>query len=139
MGVFRHPSGNSSGNTFDHRGRQLSCGHGNRRVVRYEHDGTVTVLADSYEGTQLNSPNDAVVHPDGGIWFTDPPYGASLATKRSKRAGLSSGSRKFLVRAIDPAGNERESQSYIWETIGGKISSSCRGTAIGTPWGTRSR
>jgi gluconolactonase len=74
---FRRPSGNSNGNTFDWEGRQISCQHGNRQVVRYEHDGTVTVLADNYEGTQLNSPNDAVVHPDGGIWFTDPPYGTA--------------------------------------------------------------
>ena len=73
--VFRSPSGNSNGNTFDHEGRQISCEHGGRRVVRYEYDGTVTVIADSFEGKRLNSPNDAVVHPDGGIWFTDPPYG----------------------------------------------------------------
>ena len=77
VSVFRNPSGNSNGNTFDWEGRQISCQHGNRQVVRYEHDGTVTVLADNYEGTQLNSPNDAVVHPDGGIWFTDPPYGTA--------------------------------------------------------------
>ncbi len=77
VSVFRNPSGNSNGNTFDWEGRQISCQHGNRQVVRYEHDGTVTVLADSFEGTQLNSPNDAVVHPDGGIWFTDPPYGTA--------------------------------------------------------------
>jgi gluconolactonase len=73
--VFRDPAGNSNGNTFDFQGRQLSCEHGNRRVVRYEYDGTTTVIADSFEGTALNSPNDVVVHPDGSIWFTDPPYG----------------------------------------------------------------
>ena len=72
---FRNPSGNSNGNTFDFQGRQISCEHGNRRVVRYEYDGTVTVIADRYDGQPLNSPNDAVVHPDGSIWFTDPPYG----------------------------------------------------------------
>ena len=72
---FRNPSGHSNGNTFDAQGRQISCEHGGRRVVRYEHDGTVTVIADSYEGSPLNSPNDAAVHPDGSIWFTDPPYG----------------------------------------------------------------
>ncbi len=75
VSVFRNPSGNSNGNTFDWEGRQISCQHGNRQVVRYEHDGTTTVLADMYEGKPFNSPNDAVVHPDGGIWFTDPPYG----------------------------------------------------------------
>ena len=50
VSVFRHPAGNSNGNTFDYQGRQISCEHGNRRVVRYEHDGTVTVLADKLEG-----------------------------------------------------------------------------------------
>ena len=76
--VFRSPSGNSNGNTFDFEGRQLSCEHGERRVVRYEHDGSVTVIADSYNGRRLNSPNDVAVHRDGSIWFTDPPFGGSL-------------------------------------------------------------
>jgi gluconolactonase len=75
--VFRNPSGNSNGNTFDYHGRQLSCEHGNRRVVRYELDGSMTVLADAFEGKPLNAPNDIVVHPNtGDIWFTDPGYGS---------------------------------------------------------------
>jgi gluconolactonase len=61
--VFRNPSGNSNGNTFDYEGRQLSCEHGNRRVVRYEQNGTVTEIAAKFEGKRLNSPNDIVVHP----------------------------------------------------------------------------
>ncbi len=73
--VFRNPSGNSNGNTFDFQGRQISCEHGGRRVVRYEPDGSVTTIADRYQGKRLNSPNDAAVHPDGSIWFTDPMYG----------------------------------------------------------------
>jgi len=73
--VFRSPSGFSNGNTFDFEGRQLSCEHGNRRVARYEPNGTITVIADKFQGKRLNSPNDIVVHPDGGIWFTDPIYG----------------------------------------------------------------
>ena len=76
--VFRAPSNNSNGNTFDFQGRQLSCEHGERRVVRYEHDGSVTVVADAYNGKRLNSPNDVAVHQDGSIWFTDPPFGGSL-------------------------------------------------------------
>jgi gluconolactonase len=77
VSVFRNPSGYSNGNTFDFSGRELSCEHGGRRVVRYEYDGKVTVIADHYQGKRLNSPNDIVVHPDGSIWFTDPPYGIS--------------------------------------------------------------
>jgi gluconolactonase len=73
--VFRDPSGNSNGNTFDFSGRQLSCEHGGRRVVRYESDGGLTVIADQFDGKRLNSPNDLVVHPDSSIWFTDPIYG----------------------------------------------------------------
>src|SRR5258708_3198606 len=76
--VFRSPSNYSNGNTFDHQGRQLSCEHATRRVVRYEHDGSVTVIAESYQNKRLNSPNDLVVHRDGSVWFTDPPYGAQI-------------------------------------------------------------
>src|ERR687888_21718 len=78
VAVFRMPSNNSNGNTFDFQGRQLSCEHLTRRVVRYEHDGSITLIADSYQGKRLNSPNDIVPHPDGSYWFTDPPYGGQL-------------------------------------------------------------
>ncbi len=76
---FRDPSYNSNGNSFDFQGRQLSTQDFNRRVIRWEHDGTMTVIADQFEGKGLNSPNDLVPHPDGSIWFTDPPYGDSLS------------------------------------------------------------
>src|SRR5690242_9206167 len=64
VSVFRMPSNNSNGNTFDFQGRQLSCEHVTRRVVRYELDGSVTVIASMFNGKRLNSPNDIVPHPD---------------------------------------------------------------------------
>ena len=73
--IYRQPANNSNGHTRDRQGRLVSCEHGARRVTRTEHDGTITVLMDSFEGKRLNAPNDVVVHPDGGIWFTDPGYG----------------------------------------------------------------
>lgn len=78
VSVFRSPAGNSNGNTFDFQGRQISFQHGPRRVVRYEHDGSVTVLAAEFNGKSLNAPNDGVVHPNGDIWFTDPGYGGLM-------------------------------------------------------------
>lgn len=78
VSVYRRPSFNSNGNSFDFQGRQLSTQDFFRRVVRWEPDGSMTVIADSFEGKPLNSPNDLVPHPDGSIWFTDPPYGGQL-------------------------------------------------------------
>jgi gluconolactonase len=78
VSVFRKPAGNSNGNTFDYQGRQISFQHGTRKVVRYEHDGSVTVLASEYNGKSLNAPNDGAVHPNGDIWFTDPGYGGLM-------------------------------------------------------------
>ena len=78
VSVFRQPSGNSNGNIWDYQGRQISMEHLNRRVTRYDLDGGSTVLADSWNGKRLNSPNDAAAHSDGSIWFTDPPYGGQL-------------------------------------------------------------
>ncbi len=73
--VFREPSGNSNGLTYDKNQRLIICEHGNRRVSRIEEDRSYTVLTDRFQGKQLNSPNDVVVKSDGTIYFTDPPYG----------------------------------------------------------------
>ncbi|WDR01302.1 SMP-30/gluconolactonase/LRE family protein [Devosia algicola] len=75
VSVFRTPANNSNGNTVDGQGRLVSCEQLTRRLTRTNHDGTVTVLADSFDGKKLNSPNDVVCHSDGSIWFTDPTYG----------------------------------------------------------------
>ncbi len=75
VSVFRKPASNSNGLTRDRQGRLLTCEHLTRRVTRTEYDGSITVIADSYEGKRLNSPNDVVCRSDGSIWFTDPPYG----------------------------------------------------------------
>ena len=75
MSVFRKPSNFANGNTRDRQGRLVTCLHGGRSVVRTEHDGTITVIADRFEGKPLNSPNDIVCKSDGSIWFTDPPFG----------------------------------------------------------------
>jgi gluconolactonase len=75
VSAFRRPSDFANGNTRDRQGRLVTCEHGGRRVTRTEYDGTVTVLADNWQGRRLNSPNDVVVKSDGSVWFTDPPFG----------------------------------------------------------------
>ena len=75
VSVFRKPSNFSNGNTRDRQGRLLTCEHDTRRVTRTEYDGSITVLAERFEGKPLNSPNDIVCRSDGSIWFTDPPFG----------------------------------------------------------------
>jgi gluconolactonase len=73
IGAYRQPG--SNGLAFDAEGRLVVCEHGNRRVVRIERNGTITVVADRYDGKLLNSPNDVVVRSDGWVYFTDPPFG----------------------------------------------------------------
>jgi gluconolactonase len=75
VSVFRKTSWNANGNTRDRQGRLVTCEHRGRRVTRTEYDGSITVLADSFGGKRLNSPNDVVVKSDGSIWFTDPVFG----------------------------------------------------------------
>ena len=98
--VFREPAQNSNGNTVDREGRLVTCEHLTRRVTRTEHDGAITVLASHWEGKRLNSPNDVVVHSDGGVWFTDPSYGI-LSDYEGERADSEIGA--CHVYRIDPA------------------------------------
>ena len=75
ISTFRTPSNYANGHTRDRQGRLVSCEHGTRRVTRTEWDGSITIIADAFEGKRLNSPNDVVVKSDGTIWFSDPHYG----------------------------------------------------------------
>ena len=75
VSAFRKPANFANGNTRDRQGRLLSCEHGTRRISRTEYDGTITTIADKFDGKPLNSPNDIVCKSDGSIWFTDPPFG----------------------------------------------------------------
>ena len=72
VSVFYEPTNNTNGLTRDIKGRLIACEHGTRRVTRLEPDGSITVVAGSYQGRQLNRPNDVVVKSDGSIYFTDP-------------------------------------------------------------------
>ncbi len=85
--IYREPSGWSNGLTLDHSGALLACEHGGRRVSRapYDEPGAEVALADSWQGRQLNSPNDLVVHSSGAIFFTDPAYG--IDSGRTPRFG----------------------------------------------------
>ena len=100
VSVLRNNANNSNGNTFDLQGRQISFEHATRRVVRYELDGKITVLADKFDGKPLNAPNDGAVHADGSIWFTDPGYGSMMDYEGNKGELLL----KESVYRIDPSG-----------------------------------
>lgn len=97
---FRFPSGNANGNTFDGQGRQISFCHGTRNVVRYEHDGKVTVLADRANGKELNAPNDGAVHPDGWLFFTDPGYGSLMEYEGNRLPSSASSPQPIQKEAV---------------------------------------
>ena len=102
VATFEQPCRNQNGHTVDRQGRLIACEHRGRRVSRYEIDGSRTVLADSYGGKRLNSPNDVVVKSDGSIWFTDPSYGIDSDYEGNASPMEQDGRH---VYRIDPAGN----------------------------------
>ncbi|CDZ38393.1 Gluconolactonase [Neorhizobium galegae bv. officinalis] len=105
VSVFRSQSNFVNGNTRDRQGRLVSCEHGGRRVTRTEIDGSITILADRYQGKRLNSPNDVVVHSDGSVWFTDPTYGIK-SDYEGYRAEPEQDTRN--VYRLDPASGDLE-------------------------------
>ena len=111
VSTFRNPAGNSNGNTFDFQGRQISFEHGNRRVVRYEYDGSITVLADKFDGKPLNAPNDGAVHPNGDIWFTDPGYGSLIHAHLGGRWQIVGHEARSLC------GWDPESGKRLWQVV----------------------
>ena len=100
--IFRYPSNFTNGNFRDRQGRLISCQHGGRRVVRTEPDGSITTIADSYDGKKLNSPNDVVVQSNGMIWFTDPHYGLRDLGPEAREQP------ENYVFRVDPSSNEIE-------------------------------
>jgi gluconolactonase len=98
--TFRANSNFANGNTRDRQGRLVSCHHGGRNVTRTEADGSITVIADSYQGKKLNSPNDVVVKSDGSVWFTDPTYGIMSDYEGYKAESEQDG---CYVYRVDPA------------------------------------
>jgi gluconolactonase len=101
VAAFEQPCRNHNGHTLDQQGRLIACEHRGRCVSRYEHDGTRTVLADSFEGKRFNSPNDVVVKSDGSLWFTDPSYGIDSEYEGDQAPPEQEGRH---VYRIDPSG-----------------------------------
>lgn len=102
VGLFQQPSEFANGHTRDAEGRVLACEHRTRRVTRFEHDGSVTVIADRWQGKRLNSPNDIVVGRDGAIWFTDPTYGIATEYEGGRTEGEIGSHNVYRVGADGP-------------------------------------
>jgi gluconolactonase len=112
---FRNPSNNANGSTHDFEGRLITCEDFYRRVIRFEHDGSVTVLADNYQGKPLNSPNDIVPHPDGSIWFTDPPYGDQINEGQvDQKGGPANGGLNPNLQGENAGGRTRQLPNQVY-------------------------
>ena len=102
--LFRQPANCSNGNTRDLQGRLITCEHLTRRITRTEHDGSLTVLLERFDGRRLNAPNDVAVHSDGAIWFTDPGYGI-LVGYEGERAEAELPRRVYRLDTVTGAAN----------------------------------
>jgi gluconolactonase len=102
VSVFRRPSNYANGNTRDRQGRLVTCEHDSQRLTRTEYDGTITVLADSFDGKRLTGPNDVVVKSDGSIWFSDNGAG----TRGNYLGHMAPQELPFRVYRLDPATGE---------------------------------
>ena len=129
ISVHRQPPENGNGLTRDLQGRIISCGQSFRRMARLEPDGKVTIIAETFEGKKLNSPNDVVVHSSGAVFFTDPPFGIPPEKAEVGFAGVyridPNGSLSVQVRDFrTPNGlafSPDESILYINDTLDGHI------------------
>jgi len=109
--VWRSPAGYANGRTLDRQGRLLSCEQGSRSVTRTEHDGSVTVVADAWQGRRLNSPNDVVERADGSVWFNDPSYGIDSDYEGHRAPSETDGCHVYRA---DPDGTvERVSDDFL--------------------------
>ena len=99
ISVFRRPSGYANGNTRDRQGRLVTCEMDAQRLTRTEYDGSITVLADRFDGKKLTAPNDVVVKSDGSIWFSDNGAG----TRGNYLGHTAPQELPFRVYRIDPA------------------------------------
>lgn len=134
--VVRRPSGWANGHALDQQGRLIEAQHATGRVVRYEANGTATILAERFEGRRLNSPNDVAIGPDGAVWFTDPPFGITPPYGPRARASeigfngvyrvSAGGSVELMARSLDqPNGIGFASDGrtlYVSDTASGRIS-----------------
>jgi gluconolactonase len=115
VSLFRGGSGNANGNTRDHQGRLITCEQGSGRVTRTEPDGSITVLADAFDGARLNAPNDVVVKSDGTTWFTDPSYGREtsfVGVRREREIATDN------VYRLDPDGGLTVVADDFWKPNG---------------------
>lgn len=124
VATFEAPSNFANGHTLDREGRVLACEHLTRRVTRREHDGSVTVLVDRFDGKQLNSPNDVIADSKGNIWFTDPSYGIStpyegslaqseIGSRNVYRLSADGGLQAVVTDLIQPNGLAMSSNEMI--------------------------